>query len=729
MNHWALVPEFVALLIIGVIMLFYHDKKQVNTARRKLFWFSLGISAVSIILNIICVYLIEYAEYVPVIVNVVANTLYFWISMAMCTVLAFYLFQRILEYVYDKRCMKRATIGLAVVMILYTGLAIWNFWSGVFFYFDEFGNYHQGVYNRVGYGGLLVEAMMLTICYIRNRKSVSKETVRVLKTAIPIALFIALLQITVLRFLYLNGTIIAIVNLIIFVCFQSHPIETDGLTGLGNRKSFYDEIALRTDGRQMYQIIGISLHNFGTVSRKLGYEKGDAILHKIGEYLSGFHEEGRAYRVSNVLFAIILPWKSNQEQERYVEEIKARFDCPWTLGGEVCEVEYHGASVMYQLQEWTPEQVIVYLEYTMNQAKDDNRKMIGFDSNIAQRFQRREYLIDTLQKAIKDQRFQVYYQPVYHCKENRFASAEALVRLKDYINENISPAEFIPLAEETRMIDEISWIVIEKVCALMGGDGVPGLKQVSINLSMQQFLQHDLIERIEALMNKHRTPPDAICFEVTESVLLDDEAYIKEIMSQMQEKGLRFYLDDFGTGYANFSQILDLPFEVVKLDRNLLVKHPDKPNAQNLPNVLVPFFHDLGHTVVAEGVETEEQLNWMREIGVDRIQGFYFARPMPEDSLRAIFVEQENRRIVELNIEEEKKKIAVRYAGNSEELLELADAFAEVANVEAADITVPLTEKVDVLLIGNDDNEQDEKAVESFICVYQEKIKKMKKFK
>lgn len=728
MNHWALIPEFVALMIIGVIMLFYYDKKQVNTARRKLFWVSLGISAVSIILNIICVYLIEYAKYVPVIVNIVANTLYFWISMAMCTVLAFYLFQRILEYVYNKTCMKKAVMGLSTVMILYTGLAIWNLWSGVFFYFDEFGNYQQGIYNRVGYGGLLVEVIMLVVCYIRNRKSVSKETTRVLKTAIPIALFIAILQVTVLRFLYLNGTIIAIVNLIIFICFQSHPIETDSLTGLGNRKSFYDEIALRTDGRQMYQIIGVSLHNFGAVSRKLGYKKGDAILRQIAEYLSGFHKEGRVYRVSNVMFALVIPWKDNREQEKFAQEIKERFDCPWKVGEEVCEVEYHGASVLYQLQEWTAEQVIVYLEYTMAQAKNDDRKMIGFDTNIEQRFQRREYLVETLKKAIKDQRFQVYYQPVYHCKEKCFASAEALVRLKDYINENISPAEFIPLAEETRMIDEISWIVIEKVCALMGGDGVPGLKQVSINLSMQQFLQHDLLERIETLMNKYRTPADAICFEVTESVLLDDESYIKEIMSRMQEKGLKFYLDDFGTGYANFSQILDLPFEVVKLDRSLLVKHPDKPKAQNLPNVLVPFFHDLGHTVVVEGVETKEQLDWMQEIGADRIQGFYFARPMPEDSLRAIFAEQENRRIVKLHGEEESKKVAVRYSGDSEKLIELAEAFAEAANVKAADITEPLTETVDILFIGNDDNTKNKEDVESFICVYQEKIRKIKRF-
>lgn len=729
MNHWALVPEFVALLVIGVIMMFYYDKKQIKTPRRKLFWFCLGISATSIILNVICVYLIEYSQHIPLMLNVVMNTLYFWISMAMCTVMAYYLFQRILEYVYDKRCMAKAKIGLSAVMILYTFLAIWNLRSEVFFYFDEFGHYQHGRYNRIGYGGLLVEAIMLGICYIRNRKSVSKETNRVLKTAVPIALFIAVLQVSVLRFLYLNGTIIAVVNLIIFISFQNRPIETDSLTGLGNRKYFFDELALRTDGHQKYQIISVSLNNFGAVTRKHGYQKGDAILHEIAKYLSEFHIEGRAYRISNVTFAIILPWKGEYEQELFIEKITDRFNNPWKIGSESYDVEYYGASLTYQFQDWTAEQVLIYIEYALTQAKKDGLKMVCFDTCIEQRFQRREYVLETLQRAIKNQCFQVYYQPVYHCKEQCFASAEALVRLKDYINENISPAEFIPLAEETKMIDEISWIVIEKVCALMGGDGVPGLKQVSINLSMQQFLRKDLVERIDLLMKRYSTPADAIRFEITERVLLDDASYINEIMNQMREKGLQFYLDDFGTGYANFSQILDLPFEVVKLDKSLLAKHPEKPKAQSLPDVLVSFFHDLGHIVVAEGVETKEQLEWMQRIGVDRIQGFYFARPMTEDDLRAIFAEQEKERIAKSRMEVDKlKKVAVRYAGNSEKLRKLANAFAEAANVEANDITVPLTEKVEVLFVGNDDNTEDAEIAENFIYVFRDMIKKIIKF-
>lgn len=637
MSNWSLVPEFMALLLLGVIMLFFYDKQRVRTFRRSLYWACLWLSAASIVLNVICVYTIEYAERVPIWCNICLNNLYFWLSMLMCSTVAFYLFQRMLEYVYDKHCLKKAFTGLAMVMIAYTILALWNLKSGIFFYFDEMGNYQRGIFNRIGYLGLLIELIMLCICYIRNRKSISKDMERVLHVILPVVIGIALLQVSVLRSLYLNGTIIAIVDLIIFISFQSRPIETDSLTGLGNRKSFFDEISLRTVSRQQYQIISVSLHNFGSVTRKLGYKTGDAVLHEISQFFAGLHREARAYRVSNVSFAVLLPWCEPWEQEYSIDTILRRFEEEWIIGEDSCRISLHGASLSYQNQAWTPEQVLTYLEYALSLAKAEDVTMVRFDQEIEKRYQRKEYLIETMQRAIEDKRFQVYYQPVYHCKEGRFASAEALLRLKDYQDEDVSPVEFIPLAEETGMIDDISWIVIEKVCALMGGQGVPGLNQVSINLSMQQFLQKDLLERVEALFEKYGTPPDRLRFEITERVLLDDEEYIKDTMKRMKEHGLQFYLDDFGTGYANFSSVLDLPFEVVKLDRSLLAEHPDNPKAKMLPDILISFFHSLGQTIVVEGVETEEQKEWMMRCGVDRIQGFYYARPMPQEELLALF--------------------------------------------------------------------------------------------
>ena len=642
MIGWTLIPEYMALLLILVIMLFFYDKRRIRTFRRSTYWACLWLSVLTIVLNIVCVYTIQWAAEVPLWLNMLLNSLYFWSSVLVCSTMAFYMFQRILEYVYDKHCLKRAIIGLGAVMVFYTGLILWNLVSGVVFSFDAQGHYQRGIFNRLGYLMLLIELIMLMICFVRNRKSVSSDMVRVIKIIIPVVVAIALLQVTVMRSALLNGTIMALADLIIFIGFQSRPIEQDSLTGAGSRKSFFDEISLRTGSGQHYQVIAVALRNFSGISQKVGHRKGDDLLYQVAAFLGGVRPEGRVYRISNVEFAVLLPWHSVQEQEEILQKIMFRFGQTWFLEKEPCDIPYYAASITYQGESWKAEEVLRYLEYALNLAKTEGLALVRFNEDVARRYQRREFLLDTMRRALEDHRFQVWYQPVYHREKDGFGSAEALLRLTDYRGNAISPGEFVPLAEEYGLIDALTWVVLEKVCGLLGSGTVPGLEQVSVNISMRQFLQRDLLERVEQMLRRHNVAPERLKFEITERVLLDDLDYIRETMERMKRHRIGFYLDDFGTGYANFSGVLDLPFEVVKLDRSLLFEHPEKPKAQMLPGVLIPFFHNLGHVIVAEGVETREQAQWMLQCGADRLQGFYYARPMQQEQLVELFQKQEH---------------------------------------------------------------------------------------
>lgn len=640
MIRWTLIPEYMALLLILVIMLFFYDKRRVRTFRRTTYWACLWLSVATIVLNISSVYTIENAAQVPLWINMTLNSLYFWLSVLTCSTMAFYLFQRMLEYVYDKHCLRRAATGLILLMVFYTGLILWNLGSGVVFSFDADGNYQRGIYNRLGYLMMLIEIIMLVTCYIRNRRSVSTDMLRVIRIIIPVVVVVGILQVSVLRSVLLNGTIMALANLIIFLGFQSRPIEQDSLTGAGSRKSFFDEISLRTEGRQHYQVIAVALRNFSGVSQKVGHKKGDDLLYQVAKFLGGVHPECRVYRISNVEFAVLLPWYSMQEQEPLLEKIIDRFRQTWLLEEDPCEIPFHAAALTYQGEPWHAEQVMLYLEYTLNLAKAERQELIRFDEDVARRYQRREFLLETMRRALEEHRFQVWYQPVYHREREGFASAEALLRLTDYQGNAVSPGEFVPLAEEYGIIDALTWVVLEKVCALLGSGVVPGLEQVSVNISMRQFLQRDLLERVEQMLRRHRVAPERLKLEITERVLLEDLDYIRETMERMKRHRIGFYLDDFGTGYANFSSVLDLPFEVIKLDRTILSEHPDKPKAQMLPSVLIPFFHNLGYTVVAEGVETEEQAQWMLWCGSDRLQGYHYARPMQEEQMIELFQNQ-----------------------------------------------------------------------------------------
>ena len=201
------------------------------------------------------------------------------------------------------------------------------------------------------------------------------------------------------------------------------------------------------------------------------------------------------------------------------------------------------------------------------------------------------------------------------------------------------PGEFIPLAEQTGMIDELSWMVLEEVCQLLGSGEVPRLEHVTVNLSMTQ-LWPDLPQRMEQVLKRHGARPEQLKLEITERQLLEDTAYAREMMERMARQELRFYLDDFGTGYSNLSCALDLPFQGIKLDRSLMSGVTDDPKRTIIAETLIPLFHRLGLEVVAEGIEVEEQARRVLDCGADCLQGFYYARPMPRDQLTALFQKQ-----------------------------------------------------------------------------------------
>ena len=223
---------------------------------------------------------------------------------------------------------------------------------------------------------------------------------------------------------------------------------------------------------------------------------------------------------------------------------------------------------------------------------------------------------------------------MFNLKTSRFSSAEALRRLRDYDGEPVSPSEFIPLAEETGLIDDLSWIVLEEICMLFG-QSRGKIDSVSINLSMQQFEDRSLSGRIHECLKRSGLSPDKLKIEGTERGLLQDMDNIKMSMEEMTGDGFGFYLDDFGTGYSNISCALSLPFEYIKLDRSLLVRLPGDSKVQVFVRSMVETFHAMGQKIVAEGVEEEEQIELLRQFGVDCVQGYYYGKPMPEDEFRA----------------------------------------------------------------------------------------------
>ena len=323
MIHWSLLSEYFALILIIVIMLFFYDKRRIRSFRRQLFWNCLWLSVASILLNIASVFFIENVGRFPVGTAMLMNSAYFMVSILMCTAIAFYLFQYIFEYVYDKNGMRRIMVGLALLVFVNFVLVLWNAYSGMIFYIDSAGNYCRGPLNAVGFATPIAEVIVFLIFYIRYRNRTGRAIARMVWTIPPIVVLLVVYQMAYPDQL-LNGALCALSDLIIFI------------------------------------------------------------------------------------------------------------------------------------------------------------------------------------------------------------------------------------------------------------------------------------------------------------------NYVREIMTDLSRRKVNFLLDDFGTGYSNFSSVLDLPFEAIKLDRSLTAGLADSPQSKLMADTIIPFFHELGDRVVAEGIETQRQAELALNCGADRLQGFLFARPMPE---------------------------------------------------------------------------------------------------
>ncbi|MCQ4636324.1 GGDEF domain-containing phosphodiesterase [Anaerovorax odorimutans] len=627
--------------MIIVISLYFFDRKHTRSPRRTLFWICLGLSAFEIILNAACVLTIRYYALVPQWLNVLLNSLYFLVTVWTCSILALYIFNLLLEHVYEKHCLIRAVAGLVILNALFLILVIINFRTGVLFWFDADGGYHRGLFNNAGYAVMLAEVCMVIMCYVRNRSSVSKNVFQVIRTLPPIVLGLAAFQLIYPQIL-LNGVSFAFVDLVLFINFQNYQVGTDSLTRIGNRRNFYQELSLRIAGKQKFQIISISLKHFVVVNQRFGYQIGDDFLYTIASWLEKFDQDSRAFRFGNVSFALVSPFLSEEKAAANLKKVRDRFEEGWSVGDIRFDIMACFSEIIRRDQNWQPDQVIEYLEFMNAMAKQEDIASLRFTKEIEQKIERKKILTELLKLSIKKDRFQIWYQPVIDCTSGKYLYAEALLRLSDCSGVPVSPNEFIPLAEETGLIDEMSWIVLEKVCRLLGETPSLDVNSISINLSMQQFLDPHIAQRIADCLKRHHVPPEKLKIEITERVIAYDLPYISSVMARIREAGIGFYLDDFGVGYSNFSSIMRLPFECVKLDRSLFSELLVSEKDRTIVQTMIELAHSVGFQVVSEGIETQEQAELLSRLGTDRIQGYYFARPMPEKEFLAFKTENDH---------------------------------------------------------------------------------------
>lgn len=630
--RWSLIGEYYSFFILAILYVRYHwyERIMAPNRRRVLFTRCLLLSMGSIAVNVISVLSLNKPGFLPVWCNMGLNSLYFLLSVCMCSYIAYMLFDATLEHVYDKHCLHKAkvlVISLTAVSIVF--LAI-NLFTGILFYVDDTGLYQRGPLNSIFYFLPVVELVFLFICFVRNRESVDGRMMFVMRCIPPILLVLLLLQLNYPNVL-LNGTISATVSLVIFIAFRTHTEEKDVSTDSGSRSGFLSELRMHVELQHDVQFIQISILNMADINLRYGYAVGDALLYEISRYLRYNYPNGHVFRTASVSFTLMLPLENNEQANEYLEGISGRMDEEWVLGDIHLMAPFAVAEMRCPHLQDEVGDIIERLEYTHLLAKKA-RGVVCFDENIKAQMVRRSYIIDLIQRSIEQGRFRVFYQPIFSCNAGRFTSAEALLRLSDFDGTPVPPDVFIPLAEESDLIYELTWVVLDNVCRMLSsGEAVPD--SVSVNLSMQQLLDPQLPERIREYLDKYGLDAKRLKLEITERFILNDENYARRLLETLSEIGVEICMDDFGTGYSNLSSVLQYPFSVVKIDRSLIKTLPGNKQAAMMVDSLLQLFHNMDMRVVAEGVEEKIQADYLKERGVDMIQGYYYARPVPIEEL------------------------------------------------------------------------------------------------
>ena len=634
------VGDYFALGLVIILCVFFFDSKisiRHMTAASKLFICCLVLTAATAVTDLLTGQL-QQMEQAPLWQSVVVNTLYFVVNIVTTSVMALYLFTKILEHTHSRHCMRNACIGLTVLFIVYMWFVLANLKNGWLFYFDEQDRYQRGPLNALGYIVTLLQLVLVGICYFRNRRNASRPMRRVLLQVFLVAPLCIIIQRTYPEIM-LNGFLLALMDTVLFLTFQGQRQGVHALTELNDRHRFIGEVDRRIEKKDRFQLFLINIRNFGSINQKYGHLFGNEYLYQFAFSMEKILPDSLSFHMNGTVFAIIQRYTNENVAEEQSGELLAFMERGIRCMNQDINADYVMVHYVSDGEETNAAELYESLEFAGITAYEKKQRYVRCGGEIREEMGRRRYLRERMQDVSRENGFEVWFQPVQCLKDKRFCSMEALIRLREPDGNYISPGEFIPLAEQTGQISAITWFVLKEVCRIL--KSVPELENVnvSINLPMTQLLENGFVPRFISIVNQAGVRHRQICIEFTERAILDNFQQTQHIMQQLAQEGFRFYLDDFGTGYSNFNCLLQLPFQIIKLDACLMHMEKNGLPDYTMVRTLTKLFHDMNLVVIAEGAETEEEVAMLQLQGVDRVQGYALAKPMPVVQLKNFYRE------------------------------------------------------------------------------------------
>ncbi len=419
-----------------------------------------------------------------------------------------------------------------------------------------------------------------------------------------------------------------------------HMATHDALTGLANRTKFLDRLGDTCEQSRRTQagfaMLLIDLDRFKEVNDSLGHSIGDRLLQDLALRLTRLLGRGQlSARLGGDEFAVLVNGPESEAQSlAQAQDLLDAIRRPFAIAEQSIEVDASIGIARFPEHAQDAEMLIQCADIAMYQAKRSRSGFAVYDAIADIRSKRRLALMADIRQAIADRQLHLCYQPKVNLRDASLAGVEALLRWHHPQFGEISPTEFVPMAEESGCIDDVTLMMVEMALVRYQawrefGHVIP----IAVNLSSRSLQNPAFVDDLLEIAGRSFDDRHAIGFELTESVSVHDDPETIASLQRLHEHGFEIALDDFGTGYSSFAYLRELPIDTLKVDRAFLQVSGNDRNADDVLRGIIDLGHKLGLRTIAEGVETREMGTWLRDLGCDMAQGYYFGSPMPPDAI------------------------------------------------------------------------------------------------
>lgn len=616
--------DIAAIILCVILILYYFTKKHVRD-RINLIYISMMFTTLATgtfdILSAVSI-----NNHMAAVWVVLFTSLYYMFLMGITFLfLSFVLYQ--LEF--DEHMTGLGKHFLRLPAIYYSLIILSNNVTGwVFSYTDETG-YVMGPLHFISYFVAFFYFGWAFI-YVTKKRHLFNKNLRLNVYNISLLNFICIIVQSFVPHHMIVGFGFAVGMVMLALSTRSRDTSINQKTGMQNRETLSEVISKNYYNNKSFSAVFVRVADYDQLTNVYGIQKTETLVIEIAKYLVEQVGVGKAYQTNNSTFVLICD--SDNNINGFVRAIHTKLSSQWDLEGQMISFAHLITAVACPQRAKNIDAFLACLTHFEKMKR--MRYGIVPSEELAIRDMVRETVVErAIKDGLQDKNLRVYYQPICTADTQKFITAEALVRLIDPELGFVSPAEFIPVAEKSGLMIDVGNYVLKEVCKFIGTHNMEqmGIEYIEINLSVVQCLQRDFVEYVEDVTRHYKVDHKYICFEITETASNCSPEVFTHNLETLTAKGFKLALDDYGSGYANLERMITSSFSILKLDKEMTERICATEKMRNAFVKMVALFKSIDLKIVSEGVETESQYNFLRDVGVDYIQGFYFSKPMPEN--------------------------------------------------------------------------------------------------